>query len=119
MVRLPNKRKGGSTTPLIENEAYRELYKNFSLTVTEEMLRELEEIPHNEKINEKEYKYGLTTKNEIPFSELVPLTEEPVIPNTSTENLFTLLDLNKDSSYESLILKLNEEFNNGKFIYLI
>jgi hypothetical protein len=64
-------------------------------------------------INNKEYKYGLPTKNETLFSELVPVEEEPKLPNTSTENLFNLLSLDKESSYESMILKFKEEFNHG------
>jgi hypothetical protein len=111
MIKLPKKKK--ADTPLIENEAYRELYKTFSLTVTEEMLNELDDIPHNQSIGEKEYKYGLTIKNELPFSQLVLLPQEPVLPNTANENLFDLLNLDKESSYESLVLKYKEEFNNG------
>jgi hypothetical protein len=77
------------------------------------MINDLDDIPHNKLINSKEYKYGLPIKNETPFSELVPLAEEPKFPNTSTENLFDLLSLDKESSYESMILKFKEEYNHG------
>lgn len=104
---------------LLDNEAYRELYKSFSLTVNDVMINDLDNIPHNKLINNKEYKYGLPTKNEIPFSELVPIEEEPKLPNTGTENLFNLLELDKESSYESLLLKFKDEYNHGIYsIYL-
>ena len=105
--------KTNNPVSLLDNEAYRELYKNFSLTVNDALQNELDDIPHNKLINNKEYKYGLPTKNEIPFSELVAISEEPKLPNTSTENLFELLNLDKESSYESLILKIKEEYNHG------
>jgi hypothetical protein len=105
--------KKNSPVSLLDNDAYRELYKSFSLTVNDALQNDLDDIPHNKLINNKEYKYGLPTKNEIPFSELVPISEDPKLPNTSTENLFELLNLDKESSYESLILKIKEEYNHG------
>jgi hypothetical protein len=106
--------KKNNPVSLLDNQDYRELYKSFSLTVNEVLQNDLDDIPHNKLINNKEYKYGLPTKNEILFSELVPIQEEPKIPNTSTENLFDILNLDKESSYESLILKIKEEYNHGK-----
>ena len=100
--------------PLIENETYRELYKNFSLYVGEEMSKELDTIAHNQEQNGKVFKYGLPAKNELPFTELVTLEEKVDLPSTSTENIFSLLALDKDSSYESLIIKFQSEFNHGK-----
>ncbi len=100
--------------PFIDNEAYRELYKNFSLFIGEETSKELDTIIHNEEVNGKKYKYGLLAKNELPFTELIPKDEVEEIPKTSTENLFDLLDLDKESSYESMILKIQQEFNHGK-----
>jgi hypothetical protein len=102
-----------SSLPLIENEAYRELYRNFSLYVNENLINELDTIPHNEKVDGKEYKYGLLTKNELPFTDLIPKEEVEVIPKTSTENLFELLELDKDSSYESLLIKFQQTFSHG------
>jgi len=101
--------------PLVENEAYRELYKNFSLYIGEHNSRELDEIKHNQEENGKLYKYGLPAKNELAFTELIPAPEEPELPKTSTENLFDLLELDKESSYESLILKIQSEYNHGNF----
>jgi hypothetical protein len=109
------KNSNGSSS-LLDNEAYRELYKSFSLTVNETMINDLDDIPHNKLINSKEYKYGLPSKNETPFSELVPVAEEPKFPNTSTENLFELLSLDKESSYESMLLKFKEEYSHGNSI---
>jgi hypothetical protein len=100
--------------PLVENETYREFYKNFSLYVADDMSQELDTIIHNEEKNGKFYKYGLPAKNELPFNQLVPKEdiEEP-LPTTATESLFQLLGLDSDSSYESLILKIQSEFNHG------
>lgn len=100
--------------PLIENEAYRELYRNFSLYIGEENSKELDTIVHNEEKNGKLHKYGLPIKNELPFTELIPQEEVNEQPKTSTENLFDLLELDKESSYESLILKFKGELNHGK-----
>lgn len=100
--------------PLIDDENYRELYKNFSLTITNETIKELDEVVHNEVLEGREYKYGLPRKNELSFNELIikPETEE-TFPKTATEGLFDLLELDKDSSYESLLLKFKNTFNNG------
>jgi hypothetical protein len=100
--------------PLIDNEAYRELYRNFSVYIGEQSSKELDIIVHNEERNGKLHKYGLPAKNELPFTELIPQEEADELPKTSTESLFELLELDKDSSYESLILKFQGEFNHGK-----
>lgn len=99
--------------PLIENEAYRELYKNFSLYVNEENSKEIDTIQHNEEVDGKKYKYGLLAKNELQFTELIPQEEVDELPKTASENLFELLDLDKESSFESLVLKIQQEFNHG------
>ena len=49
----------------------------------------------------------------MPFKEIIPYNQEEAIPNTSTENLFELLNLDKDSSYESMVLKFRTEFQHG------
>jgi hypothetical protein len=100
--------------PLVENEAYRELYRNFSVYISNETSQDLDVIPHNEEKNGKLHKYGLPIKNELPFGELIVQEDIPELPKTSTEKLFELLDLDKDSSYESLLLKYQSEFNHGK-----
>lgn len=104
--------------PLVENEAYRELYKNFSVYISNETSEDLDIIPHNEEKNGKLHKYGLPVKNEFAFGELMVQEEMPELPKTSTEKLFELLDLDKDSSYESLLLKYQSEFNHGKNYFL-
>lgn len=103
--------------PNVENETYRELYKDFSFFVIEDNMKELDDIPHNKLIDGREYKYGLTSKNELIFTDLIPKLEEDIIPNTMTENLFELLELDKESSYESLLIKFQNNFNHGK-IYI-
>jgi len=108
-----------NSQPLVENEAYRELYRTFSLYVTEDLIKNLDEIKHNHKENDVEYRYGLPVKNNVPFTALVPKGEEEELPKTSTENLFSLLDLDKESSYESLVLKFQMEYNHGiYYIYI-
>ena len=102
-----------SSIPLVENEEYRELYRNFSLIVSEDLMKSLDDIKHNQKDNDVEYKYGLPSKNNALFTALIPKEEEDEYPKTSTENLFSRLQLDKDSSYESLLLKLQIEFNHG------
>jgi hypothetical protein len=101
-----------SSMPLVENEEYRELYRNFSLIVSEDLMKSLDDIKHNQKDNDVEYKYGLPSKNNTIFTALIPKEEEEY-PKTSTENLFSRLQLDKDSSYESLLLKFQIEFNHG------
>lgn len=101
--------------PLLENPEYRELYKSFSLTVSEEMLNDLDDIAHNKEINGKEYKYGVIAKNDIPFTDLMPKKVEEKIPPTPNENLYELLGLDNESSYESLVLKIQEEYNHGMY----
>lgn len=93
------------------------MYKPFSLTLQESALEEFDNILHNETLNGKEYKYGLNSKNDTSFNELVVVksTEgEEAIEKTANENLWELLNLDKESSYESLILKFSEEYNHGK-----
>ena len=99
--------------PLIENEAYRELYRNFSVYIGEETSKELDAITHNEEKNGKLHKFGLPVKNELVFSDLVPIEEVCELPKTATENLFESLQLDGESSYESLLLKFQSEFNHG------
>jgi hypothetical protein len=79
-------------------------------------MKELDEIPHNVKVGNIEYKYGIPAKN-LPFTEIIPKMEEPAIPNTITENVFELLGLDKNSSYESMLLKSQEEFNSELDMY--
>lgn len=39
------------------------------------------------------------------------------IPLTATENLFEALDLDKDTAYESFIIKMNQTYNNEIDMY--
>lgn len=89
------------------------MYKNFSLIIKDDQIDELDNIDHNVTVKEKYLKYGLSAKNEMPFKEIIPYNPEEAIPNTSTENLFELLNLDKDSSYESMVLKFRTEFQHG------
>ena len=109
-----NKRALTLTKPLDESpfseEEAKEIFKSYSVIVHEELLKELDFIPHNTKIYNVEYKYGIQAKN-VPFTEIIVKPEEPIIPNTITENIFEILNLDKKSSYESMLLKCEQEFN--------
>jgi hypothetical protein len=53
----------------------------------------------------------------MPFKELIVSGEQKEnenLTNTPNQNIFTLLNLDKDSSYESLVLKFRNEFQHGK-----
>jgi hypothetical protein len=125
-VQTKNKNKNekinikANSQPFVEKEEYRELYKNFSLIMTKEHMKEFDDIKHNENYKEKEYKYGLPSKNELQFTELISLDKEQVkssVPKTDTETLYDILDMDKDSAFESLILKHQEEFNHELDMY--
>jgi len=108
-------RKNQEEINLLNIPEYRELYKNFSLVIREDQFHEIEDIKHNVVENDKKYKYGLLAKNEMPFKEMVVFNQEESIPKTATENLFEILGMDKDSSYESMVLKFRNEFQNGNF----
>jgi len=113
---LPNSNKKEAS--LLDIPEYRELYKTFSVVLRDENLNELDNIKHDVKENDKYYKYGLIAKNEMPFKELIVVDqmneENANLTNTPNQNIFKLLELDKDSSYESLVLKFRNEFQNGK-----
>ena len=98
------------------DEQVKDMYRNYSCILHQDVLKDLDLIPHNMKINNVEYKYGIQAKN-LPFTQIVIKSAEPLLPNTSTENLFEILNLDKDSSYESLILKYQQEFNSELDMY--
>jgi hypothetical protein len=97
----------------LTEEHYKEIYKNYSLTIMEDEMNELDNLRHNVIENNIEYKYGVAVKNTLPFSALIPAKDVYELPKTATENLFDLLEIDKDSSYESLILKYHQEYNTG------
>lgn len=109
-------RKNEQEASLLDIPEYRELYKNFSLVIREDQLNELDNIQHDVTVSDKHYKYGLTSKNEIPFKELVVFNQEEAAPKTPTESLFEILELDKESSYESLVLKFRTQYQHGKFV---
>ena len=63
-------------------------------------------LKHNEEHGGVIYKYDLPIENKpITFkSQLVPVEEQP---NTAVENIFEALECDKDTAYESFIIKLN------------
>lgn len=93
-----------------------EYFKNYSLTIVDS--KEIDDILHNTEKKGTYYKYGLPSTNQLykPHEEyLMELKEqEKDQPLTSTENMMKFFDLDKNSSYEALVLKYNNSFNNGK-----
>jgi len=79
----------------------------------EDDIKDLDNIKHDIIEGNIEYKYGIPSKNIIPFTELMPIEDKPELPKTATENLYDALEIDKDSSYESLVLKYHQEFNTG------
>ena len=76
-----------------------------------------EEIKHQEEHGGMIYKYDLPVVNTaIQFKQQL-ITVEKEQENTSLENLFTTLEIDKETSYESFIIKLNQKFNNEVDMY--
>ena len=63
---------------------------------------------HNEEYGGIIYKYDLPIQNQpVKFrSQLLTTMDENLI-NTSVENLYSALDIDKDTSYESFTIKLH------------
>ena len=62
------------------------------------------------------YKYDLPVENRpVTFKSQLVLKEE--VENTALENLFDQLDVDKDTAYESFVIKMNQEFNNEIDMY--
>ena len=105
------------TSPEPEDKAkpYTPVYlKNYSVVLPIET--QSEPIKHEINFQGKYYKYDLPIKNE-PLSSLIPTIVDSPTELTPMENILLLFDLNKDSSFESLILKYNM-LNNGKLFTL-
>ena len=78
--------------------------------------KDIDQIKHDIEEDGIEYKYGLPVENTPyrPLSQLINIEDAEDSINTSTENLMELLDLDKLSAYESLVFKIDNEFNFGK-----
>jgi len=74
-------------------------------------------LRHNEEVNGKLYKYDLPLENEaIEFkNQLITVDEDTQL--TPLEKLFERLEVDKNSSFESLTVKLSQEFNNEVDMY--
>ena len=73
-------------------------------------------LKHNEEYQGILYKYDLPIENKaIEFKSQLIVQEE--IPNTSVENLYETLEIDKDTAYESFIIKLNQTYNNEIDMY--
>lgn len=63
-------------------------------------------LKHNEEVSGMIYKYDLPVENlPIEFKNQLMKVEE--IPNTPVENLFESLECDKETAFESFIIKLN------------
>ena len=100
----------------ITEQQYKEIYRNYSITIVEDEINELDDIKHDIIEGNVEFKYGLPSKNIVAFKDLVPLPVEPLLPKTPTENFYELLNIDKDGSYESMVLKYHKEFNTGTYL---
>ena len=73
-------------------------------------------LKHQEEYGGILYKYDLPVENRpIQFKSALMVKEE--VPNTPTENLFESLEIDKETAYESFIIKLNQNFNNEIDMY--
>ena len=90
-------------------------FKFYSLKLYDS--KELDDIKHDIKEEGVYYKYGIPFESQ-PYRPLSKLIEKEgfndISPNTPTENLLQFFKLDKLSSYESLIYKIDKEFNFGK-----
>ena len=92
-----------------------EHYKKIESTLTVTMRPE-DMLKHNQEHGGILYKYDLPVENlPITFKSQLMVKEE--IPNTPTENLFEQLEIDKDTAYESFIIKINQEYNNEIDMY--
>lgn len=95
--------------------------RTYSLKIVD--TSEIDNIIHNEENNGVVYKYGIPVKNSLfkPRASALDDVDEEASQKSMTPNerMMDMFELDKDSSYESLVLKYNEVFNNGKFIMFI
>ncbi len=73
-------------------------------------------LKHEEEVGGMLYKYDLPVQN-LPITFRSQLMVKEEIPNTSVENLLDNLQVDKDTSYESFIIKINQNFNNEIDMY--
>ena len=64
------------------------------------------------------FKYDLPILNmPIQFHNKLATVEEGVETTTETQHLFEMLDCDKETAYESFIIKFNQEFNHEVDMY--
>ena len=73
-------------------------------------------LRHQEEVGGVLYKYDLPVENRPSVFRFQIVVKEDLV-NTPTENLLEKLDIDKDSAYESFIIKLSQEFNNEIDMY--
>ncbi|CAI2374294.1 unnamed protein product [Moneuplotes crassus] len=76
------------------------------------------DIIHNEEIEGTIYKYDLPIENQpIQFRNQLMVVDEEHELTTPTMNLYEELDLDKDSSYEQYVIKVNQNYNHEVDMY--
>lgn len=73
-------------------------------------------LKHGEEVGGILYKYDLPIEN-LPITFRSQLIVKEDVPLTATESLFETLQLDKDTAYESFIIKLNQTYNNEIDMY--
>ena len=73
-------------------------------------------LKHNVESGGILFKYDLPVENQ-PLTFRSQLIVKEDLENTPLENLYENLDIDKDSSYESFIIKLNQNYNNEIDMY--
>lgn len=73
-------------------------------------------LRHDEEFGGMLYKYDLPVLNQpILFRSALIVADE--IPNTIVENLLESLEVDKETSYESFVIKMNQNYNNEIDMY--
>ena len=100
-----------------EKEIQNRIKDESSLTIS---LADEDEIRQTSELGGKMYKYDLPMENEpILFKSQSSLmtADEKALENTVTENLYEMLEIDKDTAYESFIIKHNQLFNHEVDMY--
>lgn len=73
-------------------------------------------LKHNEDVGGMLYKYDLPIENQpIIFKSALVVKED--VKSTALENIFEQLEIDKETAYESFIIKVNQTYNNEIDMY--
>lgn len=106
-----------SIVPVSDDKNLPEYFKTYSMKMLD--TKSLDFIPHNQMINNELYKYGLPVANkQIQTNDSFLAEKDKNKIETPMMNTMNYFELDKDSSYESLVLKYDEMFKNGKLFMI-